>query len=60
MNVGIAHSGNAASHEVPDGDAAVVAAHGQQSATPVERTREGLAARVQDAIIVLEYVCMLS
>ena len=43
-------------HEVPDGDTAIVAAHGQQGTLSVEATGESLAARVQDTIIVLNMV----
>ena len=54
MNVSVAHSGNAASHEIPDSYPAVVAADGQQSTASVECAREGLAARIQNPVIMLQ------
>ena len=54
MDVTIAHSGDAASHEIPDGYPAVVTAHRQQSPASVEGARESLAARVKYAIVVLQ------
>ena len=54
MNVSVAHSGNAASHEIPDSYPAVVAADGQQSTASVECTCEGLAARIQNPVIMLQ------
>ena len=53
VNVSVAHPGDATGHEVPDGYPAVVAADRQQSPASVEGAREGLAARVQYAIVVL-------
>ena len=53
MNMTIAHPSNAASHEVPDGYTPIVAAYSQQSAASVECTRESLAPRIQDSVIVL-------
>lgn len=45
--------GNAARQEIPDDDAAVVAAHRQQRAPAVERAGEGHADAVQGAISLL-------
>ena len=53
MNMSITHSSDAASHEIPDSYAAIIAAYSQQSATSVECTHESLAPRIQDAVIVL-------
>ena len=53
MNVRIAHSGNAAGHEVPDCYSAIVTAYRQESPASVEGARESFAARVQNSIVVL-------
>ena len=56
MNVSATDPGDPSGHEVPDGNAAIVAAHGQQGTSSVEGAGESLAARVQDTIIVLDVV----
>ena len=53
MDVAAAYSGNAPSHEIPDGYASIVASHGKVSASLVEGAREGLTPRVQNPFIVL-------
>ena len=45
--------GDAPCEEVPDDDAAVIAAHGQQGAPPVEGAGEGHTDAVQSAICLL-------
>ena len=54
MDVSAAEPSDPSSEEVPDGDATIIAADRQQCTPSVECTGEGLAARVQYAIIVLQ------
>ena len=56
MDVSTTDPSNPSGHEVPDGNTAIVAAHGQQGTSSVEGAGESLAARVQDTIIVLDVV----
>lgn len=53
VDVAAADPGYPTRHEVPDGDTTIVAADSQLRPPPVEAAGEGLAARVQDAFIVL-------
>ena len=47
VDVSTADPSNPSGHKVPDGDAAIVAAHGQQGASSVEGAGESLTTRVQ-------------
>jgi len=54
VDVAAAYPGNPTSHEIPDGDAPIIAPNRKMCAPPVEGTGESLTPRVQNSLIVLE------